>query len=199
MNVQLRPASLPLTTQAGDGLVRRRFSVAEVESMVAQGILGEDERLELIGGELIPMSPKGMRHENLRTELAFRMTRQVPAMIRVAAEAQFNLADDAYVVPDILVYPASKRVHSVRGPDALLVVEIADSSLAYDLGTKAGLYAGYGIVEYWVINAQTLETRVHRTPSQSAYADKYPVPAQGRLQPRAVPEIAVALADLDLH
>jgi Uma2 family endonuclease len=202
MNVQLRPTSLPLTTQAGEGLVRRRSSVAEIESMVAQGILAEDERLELIGGELIPMSPPcrpmGMRHENLRTELAFHLTRQVPATVRVAAEAQFNLADDAYVVPDILVYPAAKRVHSVRGPDALLVVEIADSSLAYDLNTKSGIYAAYGIVEYWVINAQTLATRVHRTPSQSAYADIAEVPATDRLQPRAVPEIAVALGELEL-
>jgi Uma2 family endonuclease len=199
MNVQLRrPASLPLTTQAGEGLVRRRFSVAEIESMVVQGILAEDERLELIGGELIPMSRKGMRHENLRTELAFHMTRQVPAALRVAAEAQFNLDDDAYVVPDILVYPATKRVHSVRGPDALLVVEIADSSLGYELNTKAGIYAAYAVAEYWVINAQTLETRVHSGPSQSAYAEITTVPASGRPQARAVPEIAVTLADLDL-
>jgi Uma2 family endonuclease len=198
MTAQLRPLSLPFTTQAGEGLVRRRFTVAEVESMVAAGILGEDERLELIGGELIPMSPKGMRHENIRTELAFRVTRQVPTTLRVAAEAQLNLSDDVYLVPDILIYPGTKRVHSVRGPDTLLVVEIADSSLTYDLNTKAGIYATHGVREYWVINARTLDTRVHAAPSGSGYADVGEIPVSGRLTPRAVPEVAVSLGELEL-
>ena len=114
------------------------------------------------------MSPKGNRHESIRCELAFHMSRQAPATLRVAAEAQLNLADDAYVVPDILVYPAATKVYAVRGPSALLVVEIADSSLAYDLDTKAGISAACGVREYWVVNARTLERRVHRQPSQPA-------------------------------
>ena len=87
MNEQLRPAALPLTTRAADGLVRRRFTVAEIESMVAKNIIAENERIELIGGEVVPMSPKGARHEIIRTELAFQMTRQVSASLRVATEA----------------------------------------------------------------------------------------------------------------
>ena len=142
MNEQLRPASLSLTTQAAEGLPRRRWTVAELEEMVPKGIIAEDERIELIGGEVVPMSPKGRRHESIRCELAFQMSRQAPASLRVAVEVQFNLADDAYLVPNILVYPAATRVHDVRGPSALLVVEIADSSLAYDLDTNAGIYAG---------------------------------------------------------
>ena len=139
MNEHLRP--LPGTTQAAEGLPRRRWSVAEIEAMVARGIILEDERFELIGGEVVPMSPKGARHEIVRTELAFQMTRQAPGTLRVAAEVQFNLADDAYTVPDLLVYPATIKVPDVRGASALLVVEVADSSLAYDLDTKASLYA----------------------------------------------------------
>ena len=68
MNEQLRPASLPVTTQAAEGLPRRRWSVAEIEEMVAKGIIAEDERFELIGGEVVPMSPKGNRHELLKAE-----------------------------------------------------------------------------------------------------------------------------------
>jgi Uma2 family endonuclease len=88
------------------------------------------------------MSPKGIRHERIRTELAFHMARQAPETLRVASEAQFNLADDAYVMPDVFVYPATTKVDRVRGPSTLLVIEIADGSLAYDLNTKAGLYPG---------------------------------------------------------
>lgn len=198
MNLQLRPASLPATTRAAEGLPRRRWSVAEVEKMVAKGIILEDERFELIGGEVVPMSPKGARHEILRTELAFCMSRQAPANLRVASEVQFNLTDDAYVVPDVLVYPAAIRIPDVRGDTALLVIEIGDSSLSYDLTTKASIYASHGVREYWVINAKTLETVVHRNPQGSAYEHIKPLAADVRLTPWLAPELGVILADLDL-
>ena len=69
MNLQLRPPALPATTQAAEGLPRRRWSVAEIEEMVAKGIILEDERFELIGGEVVPMSPKGARHESVKKAL----------------------------------------------------------------------------------------------------------------------------------
>jgi Uma2 family endonuclease len=198
MNEHLRPARLPATTQAAEGMPRRRWSVAEIEAMAAEGIIAEDERIELIGGEVVPMSPKGRRHEVVRTELAFRMSRQAPDNIRVAAEAQFNLTDDTYVVPDILVYPAAIKVPDARGPTALLVVEIADSSLAFDLATKASLYAAHGVREYWVINAKSLATCVHRKPATSGYADVDAVQPSEKLEPEAAPQLAVSLSDLDV-
>ncbi len=136
MNEHFRPDRLPGTTQAAEGLPRRRWSVAEVEAMVARGIISEDERFELIGGEVVPMCPKGARHEIVRSKLAFYMTRRASEDVMVVAEAQMNLTDDAYVLPDILVHPASINVPDVRGPTALLVVEIADSSLGYDLADQ---------------------------------------------------------------
>ena len=195
MNEQLRPTSMPFTTQAAEG---RRFTVAEIESMAAKGILAEDERLELIGGELVPMSPKGTRHERIHTELAFQMTRLAPETLRVASEAQPNLADDAYAMPAILVYPASIKVDRVRGPATLLVIEIADGSLAYDLNTKADLYAGYGVREYCVVDGRTMETKVHRDPSAAGYGSVADVPSSDRLVPQAAPELAVLLSSLDL-
>ena len=69
MNEQLRPRSLTIATQAAEGLPRRRWSVAEIEEMVAKGIIVEDERFELIGGEVVPMSPKGNRHEVVKAAL----------------------------------------------------------------------------------------------------------------------------------
>lgn len=198
MNEHLRPVSLPGTTQAAEGLPRRRWSVAEIEAMMANGIILEDERFELIGGEVVPMSPKGRRHEILRSELAFYMTQRAGPDLRVAAEPQLNLSDDLYVVPDILAYPAAIKVPDVRGPTALLVIEIADTSLNYDLVTKAQLYAEHGVREYWVINANTLVTQVHRRPSGSEYSDKQRMTAKERLIPEAAATLAVALGDLDL-
>jgi Uma2 family endonuclease len=198
MNELLRPPSLPGTTRAAEGMPRRRFTVAEIESMVAKGIIAEDERIELVGGEVVPMSPKGARHEILRTELAFHLTKRAPSGVKVAAEAQFNLTDDTYVVADILVYPATIKVPYVRGPSALLVVEIADSSLEYDLNAKASIYAAHDVREYWVINAKTLITRIHRMPSASGYSDTLERTSEVQLTPQLAPEFAVRLNDLDL-
>ncbi len=198
MNEHFRPDRLPGTTQAAEGLPRRRWSVAEIEAMVAKGIVSEDERFELIGGEVVPMCPKGRLHEILRGELAFHMTRRANDDLRVVAEAQLNLSDDVYVLPDILVHPAAIKTPDVRGPTALLVIEIADSSLQYDMQTKAPLYASYGVREYWVINAKTLLTTVYRTPSGSGYAWKVEQKGDERLVPAEVPALAVTLKDLDL-
>ena len=101
-------------------------------------------------------------------------------------------------MPDILVYPATTKVPDVRGPTALLVVEVADTSLEYDLDTKAGVYAAHGVREYWVINARTLATRIHRQPAPSGYGDAGEVAADTKLTPQAAPELAVCLNDLDL-
>ena len=133
--------------------------------MAAAGYFHEYDRFELLGGEIVPMSPKGRRHEIIRAKLAYRFTRSASEAQFVVSEPQFNLSDDTYVVPDILVHPAEILTPDVRGSDALLVVEVADTSLAYDLRTKAPLYASYGVREYWVINAATLMTAVHRQPS----------------------------------
>jgi Uma2 family endonuclease len=198
MNELLRPPSLTVTTQAAEGLRRRRFTVAEIESMVAGGIISEDERIELIGGEVVPMSPKGRRHEVLRSELAFALSRQCPARLKVATETPLNLAADNAPEPDIIVFPASLKAPDVDGGSVLLVIEIADTSLACDLNTKPSIYASQGVREYWVINAHTLETTIHREPVGSVYRIVTTAGADIRLVPHLAPELDVRLADIQL-
>jgi Uma2 family endonuclease len=129
------------TTRAADGLPRWRWTVAEIEKMAADGYFREDERFELVGGDIVPMSPKGRRHEIIRGMLALRLSRQTTGDIFVISEPQFNLDDDTYANPDILVHPAAIMTPDVRGGDALLVLEVADTSLRYDLDIKAPIYA----------------------------------------------------------
>ena len=198
MNEQLRPPLLPVTTQAAEGLLRRRFTVAEIESMVGAGIIAEDERIELIGGEVVPMSPKGRRHEIVRNEVAFHFARQCPDTLRVASETPLTMTADGFVEPDVLVYPKDIQLPDVRGDTVLLVVEVADSSLTYDLDSKAPLYASHGVRDYWVINARTLETVVHRDPKGSTYGDVKRYSSDVRIVPLLVQEVGVALADLGL-
>jgi Uma2 family endonuclease len=94
------------TTRAAEGLPRWSWSVSEIERLSVGGYFRDDDRFELVGGEIVPMSPKGRRHEAIREALAFRFSRVAPEGVFVASESQFNLAEDSFVVPDVLVRPA---------------------------------------------------------------------------------------------
>jgi Uma2 family endonuclease len=197
MNSRFAQMTRP-TTRAADGLPRWSWTVAEIERMAAGGYFRDEDRFELVGGEIVPMSPKGRRHEIVRAALAFRLPRAAPEGVFVVSKPQLNLGEDTYVVPDILVHPAAIKTPDVRGADALLVMEIADTSLAYDLLTKARLYASHGVREYWVIDAATLVTTIHTEPSGSTYATVRDVAPSGIVSPILAPALAVSLAALDL-
>ena len=189
MNALTRP-----TTMAAEGRPRWRWTLHDIERMAAAGLFRDGDRAELIGGELVPMSPMGNHHEHLRTELTFALTKLCPDHLRVASEPQFNLAEDDYRQPDILVYEAARRIHDVRGPTALLVIEIADSNFDHDTGAKALAYAGFGVRDYWVIDAKTRRTRVFREPTANGFTAQADVAADAVMTPLLVPELAVSLS-----
>jgi Uma2 family endonuclease len=134
----------------------------------------------------------------MREELAFRSAGRAPDDILVASFPQFNLSDDIFVLPDLLVHPRKVKTYGLSGREALLVVEVADTSLEYDLRTKVPLYATHGVREYWVINAVTLMTTVHRQPAGNAYAFTEELPGEAQLVPSLAPALAVSLGALDL-
>jgi Uma2 family endonuclease len=201
---QPEPLGLPVhprpraATQAAEGLPRWRWTTDELIRMVEAGLLHPDERIELIGGEIVPMSPKGRRHEQAAEELAQYWIARDAAGVKISTERQFNLDEATYRVPDIIVRPSTIKTYDLTGVEALLVVEVAETSLAYDTGGKAKIYASFGVREYWVVNAVTLETRVHRDPTPEGYASIVAQPADTTLTPHLVPALAVRLADLDV-
>lgn len=191
--------ALPRTTTAAEGLPRRSFTVAELEQMTAAGILPEDERIELIGGEVVPMSPKGNQHEALKAALNFYWVRKLPDDLMVVTETTFRFTEDTYLEPDFVFYPKASGLRNLSAGTARLVVEVADSSLAYDLGRKANLYAGFGIAELWVIDAIRLHTRIHRQPTVTGYRDISDHGPDARLVPQLESKLAVTLSELELH
>ena len=196
MNVSVAPR----VTRAAEGLPRRRFTVADVEAMVETGILSEDERLELIGGELVPMSPKGSRHEVVKSFLVDRWIRLRPPSVLVTQETTFRLSEDTYLEPDVVIYPRESGLLALSAANVLLVVEIAASSYRFDTGLKAKLYAQFGVRELWVIDAVEMTTRVFLAPSESGYSEKRDLRPADRLLPLfAPPEFALALDELVLE
>ena len=182
------PSAAKLTTSAAEGLPRRRFTVAEVEAMVAAGVMEEDERVELIGGELVPMSPKGNQHEVVKAALLQRWYRATPEGFGLVPETTFRLSEDTYLEPDVVIYPRASGIRGLSADNVLLVVEIADSSLRYDIGRKAALYAGFGIRELWVIDAVRLTARVFREPAADGYHNMQDFAPADRLMPLIAPE-----------
>ena len=186
-------------TRAAEGLPRRRFTIADVEAMVAAGIMEEDERVELIGGELVPMSPKGNRHEVVKTGLLERWYKAAPADFTLTPETTFRLSEDTYLEPDVVIYRRSDGLKGLNGSTALLVVEIADSSLRYDIGRKANLYAGFGVRELWVIDAVRLQLRVFRQPTPEGYRETVDLTAAETAVPAFAADVfALRLDDLDI-
>jgi len=199
MNDHLRPAPFPAATQAAEGLPRRRWTVAEIQAMVAKGIILEDERFEMIGGEVVPMSPKGNRHELVKAALQqYWFPRTAGSPINLITETTLYIAEDEFFEPDFLFWPRSIPLKDVTAATALLIVEVADTSLRYDLGTKAGIYARLGLNELWVINAETLVTTIHCEPQPTRYANIENKQPNERIEPIRAPSLAVTLGTLDL-
>ena len=115
--------------------------------MVQVGLIPPDERLEILGGEIVPMSPKGARHEALKVALSRHWGKRSPDDYVVAPETGLRLDEHTYFEPDFFIFRESVGLGSLRGPDVLLAVEVADSSLDYDLRKKPLVYAAFGVRE----------------------------------------------------
>lgn len=189
-----------LATRAAEGLPRRRFTVADVEAMARHGILDEDERVELIGGELVPMSPKGNRHEVVKTALLKRWYRAAPDGVELTPGTTFRLAEDTYLEPDVIIYARPDGLKRLTGANVLLVVEIADSSLRYDIGRKASLYAAFGVRELWVVDAVRLQLSIFRRPSKEGFGSTSMLTAADEAVPVfAANAFALRLSELDIE
>lgn len=174
---------------------RHRLTGAAVEAMARAGVFAPDARLELIDGELLDMPPEGPKHGDLKVEATEALVRSKPLDVRVAVETPLRLSETDQPVPDIWLYRAPLKASAVRGPDVLLVVELAQSSLAYDVGPKAALYARHGVAEYWVIDVDRAQVHVHRAPDGEGWLDLRVVEAAELLAPAALPGLAIRLAD----
>ena len=198
MNQQLRPQPIQ-TTQAAEGLPRWRWTTTELLRLVEVGALAENAPIELLGGEIVPMSPKSRRHEVVADDISVSWRTKVPADVWVSVEREFNLSEDTYTEPDLIVRPLGIKSYDLKGPDALLVIEVACTSLEKDTGTKAKIYASFGVREYWVIDADSVTTTVHLGPTpDGTWASITSHPATDTLTPTLVPALTLRLANRDL-
>ena len=145
------------------------LTVEDFERMVDVGILGVGDRVELLNGQLSEMSPHSPQHSGMLQWLAVRLIRAIaPDVAGVRAQLPLRLVPLSEPEPDIAVVPAGVTTHQ-HPTQAMLVIEIAMTSRALDLGTKAEVYAAADVAEYWVIDISARTVHVHRSPSGGAF------------------------------
>lgn len=162
-----------MSSLAEDVIRRHRYTVEDYHRMAETGILAPDARVELIEGEIIDMPPIGAPHASVVTTLQSRLILAIRSTAVVRVQNPVRLDAHNEPEPDIVV-ARSRSDHywgAHPGPaDIVLLVEVSDSSLRYDLDVKLGLYAGFGIPEVWIASLADSTLTRFIAPSVDRYA-----------------------------
>jgi Uma2 family endonuclease len=151
-------------------LTVRRWSRAEYGRLVDLGVF-KGEPIELIGGQLVVAEPQGNRHAMAVGVVGAVLNAALPRGWIVRMQAPIALDDESEPEPDVAVVAGTHVEYRVAHPkNATLVVEVADASLVFDRGLKAGLYARGGVQDYWIVNLIDRVLEVYRDPAPSPAA-----------------------------
>jgi Uma2 family endonuclease len=178
----------------------RRFTVEEFHRMVEVGILGERDRVELLEGEIIEMTPIGSRHAACVKRLSRFLTRNVGERAIVGVQDPLRLsATSDEVNPDVTLLHPKEDFYASGHPepsDVLLVVEVADSSLGYDRGRKSAAYARAGIPELWIVDLEADVVLVRRDSDGRTYRLEEKRGRGARLEVLLLPGVEIGVRDV---
>lgn len=178
---------------------RHALSVEDFRRMGDAGILSEDDRVELIEGELIDMAPIGSKHMGLVTRLARLLMRAVGDAAIVSVQNPLALPPRSEPQPDILLLKPRFDDYMSALPtpaDVLLLIEVADTSFAYDRDIKLPLYARHGVAESWLFDIEGRRLEVHSQPGAEGYGCVVRPSADAIVAPQSLPQAMLALAEL---
>jgi Uma2 family endonuclease len=176
------------------------LSLSEFDSMVRAGAFDcIDRKVELIRGELIEMNPAGPVHDDLITYLTnWSAQNSQPTATLITSQTGLDLPEaQSRPEPDLMWLRAARyRQSHPRAADVQLAIEVADSSLVYDLETKRKLYAQCEIQEYWIVDVEANCVHAHRQPRGGDYRERFVRTAADTLSPIAEPTAVLQLSDL---
>lgn len=177
----------------------RLFTTAEYHKMIEAGVFSDADRIELIDGRIIRMSPKSALHAAVNEDASDFFKRLLKKHAVVRSQNPIALNDFSEPEPDIVVARPPKTKYYTQHPmpqDILLVMEIADSSLDHDRRKKSLAYAQAGIVHYLVLNLKTSELIDLREPSSEGYRTYKTLHAGERFNLVAFPEVEITVGEL---
>ncbi|MBI4317272.1 MAG: Uma2 family endonuclease [Chloroflexi bacterium] len=180
-------------------LTRRRFTIAEYHQMAEAGILGEDDRVELIDGEVVEMAPIGHRHSSCVARLAEWFVLKMSDVANIWPRNPIDVGEYSEPQPDLVVLHRRADFYATGHPtpaDVTLVVEVADTSVAVDRRVKVPLYARGGIPEVWLVDVEQETVTTYRDPTTGGYQAAQVLRRGEWLAPAAFPDRTVGVADI---
>lgn len=184
---------------AAPPIERYRLTSAIFHEMVDKGILNEDDRLELIEGELVTMSPIGPEHSGIVDQLAAILIKQLGDRAVIKVQGPLQLDESTEPQPDLILLEPRRDYYKrslPRPADVVLVIEVADSSLAYDRAIKMPLYARASVPEAWIVNLIDRWIEVYRDPSAAGYTTLHKILTGKSIAPQAFDDAVVVVDDL---
>ena len=183
----------------GAQVARHLFTVAESHRMGEAGIFGEDDRVELIDGEIVEMTPSGSPHASRVKRLTQLLVRRLGGRAIVQVQDPVVLGRLSEPRPDLAVLKPRADFYAARHPepaDILLIVEVADASRRFDRGVKTPLYARAGIRELWLVDLADEVIDVHRRPQRGTYREVARYRRGQRLAIGALPGCSFRVTDI---
>jgi Uma2 family endonuclease len=180
--------------------LKKLFTRGEYHAMAEAGILKPEDRVELVEGEIYRMGAIGNRHAGCVNRLVDELAPLIAARRAVLSpQNPLNLTDISEPQPDVVLLQRREDRYSESHPtpgDVLLLIEVADSSIGFDRGTKFPLYARCGIPEAWLVDLVNRTLEVHRNPGREGYRQVQRLRAGDRITPLAFPDFKVAVESI---
>jgi Uma2 family endonuclease len=202
MPVTTRPTESPAARDretAGPAYVQRRLHVEEYHRMIEAGILDEEDKVELLEGVLVEMSPQGEPHARAITRLTKALVLAADEGFVVRPQVPLTLGDFSEPEPDLAVVRVSDAESRTAHPrTALLVIEVSKDSLRKDRGIKAAIYASAGIPNYWIVTVDTESVEAYGDPDPDARRYRRLVTFQrgATLEVEGLPRLSLPVAAL---
>jgi len=158
-----------------NGVKQRLITVSEYDRMIEAGIYTENDHIELLNGEIIEIMPKGPKHVYYNESIAELFRKKFSENVDVRTQNPITLDDFSEPEPDIILAKPPRKNYLENHPtpmDILLVMEISDTTLAYDREDKAHAYSRNGIQQYLLLNLQNETLEDYREPSADGYGSK---------------------------
>jgi Uma2 family endonuclease len=178
---------------------RTRISADRYQKMVETGVLTKYDRVELIDGDIINMAPIGTQHSAATARLNRLFVLSAGDSAIVSPGGSVRLGDYSVPQPDLMLLKPRDDFYAGQiptPPDVLLIVEISDSSLAFDQSTKRALYAQHGVAEYWVVDIPGKCVHVYREPMIDGYALALEFALNDSVSPQGLPAVQVMVGTL---
>lgn len=179
-------------------LLKHRFTVEEYDRMAQGGVFREDDRIELLDGEIVEISPIGSRHAACVARLTAKFSRMQERGI-VWVQNLIRLDEHSEPQPDLSLLKSREDFYAQAHPgpeNVLLVVEVAETSIDYDREVKLPLYARAGISEVWLVDLAAGCVEIYQTPSAQGYGERRQVRPGQSLSPLAFPDLDMAVSDI---